>query len=117
ARREGRPPEVAPPASAGTLIGRWWPFAMIGVMAVAAILLNITRRPPQPAGDPSKVPAPPTKSVAAWSLDVLLWGGFAVILIAAFNRVDLPNIVNLFSNSQNMREYGRDFLNPEFSNW
>ncbi|HEY0102786.1 MAG TPA: phosphonate ABC transporter, permease protein PhnE [Brevundimonas sp.] len=55
--------------------------------------------------------------MAAWSLDLLLWGGFAIILLAAFNRVDLPNVVNLFSNSENMRNYGRDFLNPDFSDW
>ncbi|MGA0545458.1 phosphonate ABC transporter, permease protein PhnE [Brevundimonas sp. VNH65] len=55
--------------------------------------------------------------MAAWSLDALLWGGFAIILLAAFNKVDLPNIVNIFSNSENMRNYGRDFLNPDFTNW
>jgi len=117
ARREGRPPEVAPPASAGTLIGRWWPFALIGVLALLAIAMNLRPRAPPTALDPKQVPEPPKKSLAAWSLDVLLWGGFAIILLAAFNRVDLPNIVNLFSNSENMRNYGRDFLNPDFSNW
>ncbi|MFC7377281.1 phosphonate ABC transporter, permease protein PhnE [Brevundimonas sp. GCM10030266] len=64
-----------------------------------------------------QIPAPPKKSVAAWSLDVLLWGGFAIILIAAFNRVDLPNIGNLFSNPEKMQRYGREFLNPDFSQW
>ena len=117
ARREGRPPEVAPPATAGTLIGRWWPFALIGVLALLAIALNLAPRRTPAAGDPALVPEPPKKSLAAWSLDVLLWGGFAIILLAAFNRVDLPNIVNLFSNSENMRNYGRDFLNPDFSDW
>lgn len=117
ARREGRPPEVAPPSSAGTLAGRWWPFALIGVLGLLAIALNLRPRAAPTALDPKQAPEPPKKSMAAWSLDVLLWGGFAIILLAAFNRVDLPNIVNLFSNSENMRNYGRDFLNPDFGNW
>ncbi|HEY0600132.1 phosphonate ABC transporter, permease protein PhnE [Brevundimonas sp.] len=75
-------------------------------------------RPAAPAAvDPAQVPEPPKKSMAAWSLDLLLWGGFAVILIAAFNRVDLPNLVNLFSNPEKMQDYGRDFLRPDFTQW
>lgn len=117
ARREGRPPEVAPPASAGTLIGRWWPFALIGGLALVAIALNLRPRAGPTALDPQQVPEPPKKSLAAWSLDLLLWGGFAIMLLAAFNRVDLPNIVNLFSSPEKMRDYGQDFLNPDFSEW
>jgi len=117
ARREGRPPEVAPPASAGTLIGRWWPFALIGVLALVAIALNLRPRSAPTPLDPKQVPEPPRKSLAAWSLDLLLWGGFAIMLLAAFDRVDLPNILNLFSNPDKMRNYGRDFLNPDFTQW
>lgn len=117
ARREGRPSEVAPPASAGTLAGRWWPFALIGVLALVAIVLNARPRPVPAPLDPARPPEPPRKSLATWSLDLLLWGGFAIMLLAAFDRVDLPNILNLFSNSENMRNYGRDFLNPDFTNW
>ena len=117
ARREGRPPEVAPPASAGSRFARWSPFALIGLLAVLAIILNLLPRRAPPASDPAVVPAAPKKSMASWSLDLLLWGGFAIILLAAFDRVDLPNVVNLLSNSENMRTYGRDFLNPDFTQW
>jgi len=117
ARREGRPSEVAPPAGRGGLLAQWWPFILVGALALIAIALNAAPRPTPAPGDPAKVPEPPKKSLAAWSLDVLLWGGFAIILIAAFNRVDLPNIGNLFSNPEKMQNYGRDFLNPDFSNW
>ena len=117
ARREGRPPEVAPPASKGDQFARWSPFALIGLLALFATVLNLLPRRTAAAVDPAVVPDAPKKSMAAWSLDLLLWGGFAIILIAAFNTVDLPNIVNLFSNSENMRNYGRDFLNPDFSDW
>ncbi len=117
ARREGRPPEVAPPASAGSQFARWSPFALIGLLALFATVLNLLPKRTPATADPTVVPDAPKKSMAAWSLDLLLWGGFGIILIAAFNTVDLPNIVNLFSNSENMRNYGRDFLNPDFSDW
>jgi len=117
ARREGRPPEVAPPASAASNFARWSPFALIGLLALFAIGVNALPRRSSAAADPTVIPEAPKKSMAAWSLDLLLWGGFAIILLAAFNRVDLPNVVNLFSNSENMRNYGRDFLNPDFSDW
>lgn len=116
ARREGRASEVAPPKRA-VAVRDWAPFALIGVLVLIAVALNlIPRRKPAPL-EPGAVPAPPTKSMGAWALDVLLWGGFAIVLIAAFGRVDLPNILNLFANSENMRAYGRDFLNPDFSQW
>ena len=117
ARREGRPSEVAPPTSPAVRLGRWAPFLLIGVLALIALVLNLAPKREAAPVDPSQVPAPPTKSLAAWSLDLLLWGGFAIILLAAFKRVDLPNIVNLLSNSENMRNYGRDFLDPDFAQW
>jgi phosphonate ABC transporter permease subunit PhnE len=117
AKREGRPSDVAPPQSRSSLFAKWGPFALIGLLAIFAIVMNVLPRKPATPTDPAVVPAAPTKSMAAWSLDALLWGGFAIILIAAFNRVDLPNLTNLFSNSENMRNYGKDFLNPEFANW
>lgn len=117
ARREGRPPEVAPPSSLATKFARWSPFALIGLLAVFAIIVNLLpKRTPIP-NDLAVVPDAPKKSMAAWSLDLLLWGGFAIILIAAFNTVDLPNIGELFSNPEKMRNYGRDFLNPDFTQW
>jgi phosphonate transport system permease protein len=117
ARREGRPSDVAPPKSSAGLIAQWGPFGLIGLLAAIAILLNlIPRKTPAPT-DPSVIPAPPTKSLRDWSVDLLLWGGFAIILIAAFNTVKLPNLINLFANSENMRNYGRDFLNPNWADW
>jgi len=93
------------------------PFALIGLLVLYAIAMNLMRRRTAVAVAEGKVPAPPEKSAAAWSLDILLWGGFAIILIASFTRVELPNVLNLFTNSENMRNYGKDFLNPDFSKW
>ena len=117
ARRDGRPPEVAAPISRGAVFARWSPFALIGLLAVFALILNLMPKPVATTADPAVVPAAPKKSMAAWSLDLLLWGGFAIILIAAFNTVDLPNLGRLFSNPEKMQRYGKDFLNPDFSQW
>ncbi len=119
ARREGTPPEVAPPEPVNLvqMARHWGPFGLIGLLIVFALLANMRRPAPPVTRDPATVPPPPEKSTAAWSLDILLWGGFAIILIASFGRVDMPNLGNLFSNTENMRNYGRDFLSPDFSNW
>ncbi|MBJ7446390.1 MAG: phosphonate ABC transporter, permease protein PhnE [Brevundimonas sp.] len=79
--------------------------------------MNLRRKKAPAALAEGQIPSPPEKSAAAWSLDILLWGGFAIILIAAFGTVGLPNIGNLFSNPERMQTYGRDFLNPDFSEW
>jgi phosphonate transport system permease protein len=116
ARREGTPPEVAPPSKKDQF-GRWAPFALIGALVILAIVLNLLPKAASVPTDPMVIPTAPKKSVAAWSLDLLLWGGFAIILLAAVGSVGLPNIGNLFSNPEKMQTYGRAFLNPDFSQW
>ncbi len=64
---------------------------------------------------PGAVPAPPQKSMAAWAMDVLLWGGLALVLIISFAPVDMERFPQLFTNTQNIREYGGDLLRPDFS--
>ncbi len=118
ARRENRPSDVAPPVvSPWQRIKQVGPFALIGLLVLAAIAMNARRKKIPAALAEGQIPAPPEKSAAAWSLDILLWGGFAIILIAAFGTVGLPNIGNLFSNPERMQTYGRDFLNPDFGEW
>ena len=63
------------------------------------------------------VPRPPVKSVSAWLLDVLIWGGIAVVLIYSIGDVDLGNLGKLFSNSENIQTFARDLLRPDFENW
>ncbi|RZJ42098.1 MAG: phosphonate ABC transporter, permease protein PhnE [Brevundimonas sp.] len=79
--------------------------------------MNLLPKATPVAVDPAVIPGAPKKSMAAWSLDILLWGGFAIILLAAFNRVDLPNLGNLFSAPEKMQRYGKAFLSPDFSQW
>ena len=67
------------------------------------------------APSPGAVPAPPQKSMAAWAMDVLLWGGLALVLIISFGPVDMDRFGYLFTNTDNIRIYGRDLLRPDFS--
>jgi phosphonate transport system permease protein len=60
---------------------------------------------------------PPSKSLSAWLLDLLLWGGIAAILIVSFGKVDMPNLPRLITNSENIQLYGRDLLRPDFGEW
>lgn len=70
-----------------------------------------------PAGAAGRIPSPPKKSLSAWLLDVLLWGGIAVVLVLSFGKVDMANLPQLFTNSDNIRIYGAQLLQPDFANW
>ncbi|WP_298099837.1 phosphonate ABC transporter, permease protein PhnE [Brevundimonas sp.] len=65
----------------------------------------------------SPVPKPPTKSLGAWALDVLIWGGVAVILLISIDAVDLKNIWSVASNSDRIEVIARDLLRPDFTDW
>ena len=67
-----------------------------------------------PAG---AVPAPPTKSLGAWALDVLIWGGVAALLIYSFDAVDLGNLPRLFAGSDVVNNFIGELLRPDFSKW
>ncbi len=98
----------------------WALAAALIAMAAAALALNLRERarpPATPRAPGSPTPEPPVKSAAAWSLDVLLWGGLALVLLVSFGKVDLGNLGRLFENSENIRTYGRDLLDPDWTNW
>jgi phosphonate transport system permease protein len=63
------------------------------------------------------IPPPPRRSFRQSLADLLIWGFVAVLLGIAFNRVDMTNFGRLFTNSQNMREFGSAFLHPNFAEW
>jgi phosphonate transport system permease protein len=63
------------------------------------------------------IPHPPRRSLRQSLADLLIWGFVAVLLAIAFNRVDMTNFGRLFTNSQNMREFGSAFLHPNFAEW
>ena len=49
--------------------------------------------------------------------DLVLWGGIAAVLLIGFAPVEMERFTKLFTNSENMRTYGADFLHPNWSNW
>ncbi|WP_297804143.1 phosphonate ABC transporter, permease protein PhnE [uncultured Brevundimonas sp.] len=63
------------------------------------------------------VPKPPVKSAGAWALDVLIWGGVAVLLLISIDAVDLKNVSRLFTNSANIQNFAADLLRPDFADW
>ncbi len=69
------------------------------------------------ASGAATIPAPPVKSAGAWALDVLIWGGVAVLLATSFGAVDLANLGRLFTNSANIQNFGGDLLRPNFADW
>ena len=64
-----------------------------------------------------EIPRPPSKSLSAWLLDLLLWGGIAVVLLISFDKVDMANLPKLITNQESIRTYGRELLRPDFTNW
>ena len=63
------------------------------------------------------IPNPPSKSMGAWALDVLIWGGVALLLIYSFGPVDLGNVTRLFSNNEHTQNFARELLRPDFTDW
>jgi phosphonate transport system permease protein len=67
-----------------------------------------------PAGT---IPKPPAKSLGAWALDVLIWGGVAVLLLYSIDDVDLGNLSRLFTNSENTQTFAAELARPDFTDW
>lgn len=66
---------------------------------------------------PTEIPLPPQRSLAQRAPDILVWGGVILILVIAFKPVDMGHLPRLFSNSENMRQFGKEFLKPDFAQW
>jgi phosphonate transport system permease protein len=67
--------------------------------------------------DPAAIPPPPTRTLAQRLPGWLLWGGLILFLGVAFRPVEMGHAAKLFTQSQNMREFGRGFLHPDFTQW
>ena len=60
---------------------------------------------------------PPTRPLGQRVFDLALWGGIILLLIIGFGPVEMRKLPLLFENSENMRQFGRDFVRPDFSDW
>jgi len=61
--------------------------------------------------------APPVRSLSDRLFDLVVWGGVAALLIISFGPAEMFKLPLVFSNSENMRQFGSDFLHPDFSDW
>jgi len=66
---------------------------------------------------PTAIPLPPQRSLTQRLPDLLVWGGVILILVIAFRPVDMAHLPRLFTNSENMRQFGKEFLKPDFAQW
>jgi phosphonate transport system permease protein len=55
---------------------------------------------------------PPLKPLSARLFDLALWGGVAVLLVVSFQSAEIGKFSKLFSDSGNMRVFGRDLVAP-----
>ena len=63
------------------------------------------------------VPPPPSRSLVQRAPDMLVWGAVIALLLISFKPVEMHNFSKLFTNSQNMREFGAELLHPDFTQW
>lgn len=63
------------------------------------------------------IPKAPVKSLGAWALDSMIWGGMAVLLLISMDAVDLGNVSRLFTNSANIQVFAAELLQPNWADW
>ena len=68
----------------------------------------------QPAA--AEIPRPPQRTLVQRAPDILIWGAVIILLLVSFGPVDMGHFSKLFTNSENMREFGKDLLHPDFTN-
>jgi phosphonate transport system permease protein len=67
------------------------------------------------APPPAEVPPPPRRSLVQRAPDVLVWGGVIALLVISFKPVEISHLTLLVANSDNMRQYGKELLRPDFT--
>ncbi len=67
--------------------------------------------------DTIPLPPPPVRPLVQRLIDLAVWGGVAVLLVASFGPTELRRLPLLFSKSANMREFAGSFLHPDFGDW
>jgi phosphonate transport system permease protein len=63
------------------------------------------------------IPAPPTRSLGQRAPDMVVWGGVLILLMISFHPVEMQNFTKLFTNSENMRQFGAELLKPDWTDW
>ena len=60
---------------------------------------------------------PPTRPLSERLFGFALWGGIVVLLVVSFGPAEVWRFPMLFTQSENMRQFGQDFLRPDFADW
>ena len=60
---------------------------------------------------------PPVQPLAQRLTNILLFGALAVVLASSVHAVELRRLGLVFTNSGNMSQLGKAFINPDFSLW
>ena len=63
------------------------------------------------------IPPPPVRSLRDRGLDILIWGGLALLLVAGFRGAEIHKLGGLISGTENMRQLGVQFVRPDFEDW
>ena len=63
------------------------------------------------------IPEPPSRPLLQRLLDILVWGGIAVLLLVSIGPLQLNRLPLLFANSSNMQEFASGFAHPAFGEW
>ena len=63
------------------------------------------------------IPAAPSRTLLQRGPDFVVWGGVILLLLISFQPVEMGNAAKLFTNSENMRQFGAEFLKPDFTEW
>jgi phosphonate transport system permease protein len=69
------------------------------------------------AAPPAPPLHPPTRSWAERGFDLAVWGALAVLLIVSFRSAEINKFGQLIAGSGNMRDFGREFIRPDFTSW
>lgn len=65
----------------------------------------------------SGIPPPPERSISDRALDVVIWGGLALLLVLGARNAEISKISELWSGGQNMGQLGAQFLKPNFADY
>ena len=60
---------------------------------------------------------PPREPLSERLFGFVLWGGILVALIVSFGPAEIWRFPMLFTQSENMRQFGQEFLRPDFEQW
>jgi len=60
---------------------------------------------------------PPIRPLSQRLFDLVLWGGILGLLVIGYHTAEIGKFPLLFSNSENMRQFGSDFVRPDWSDW